>query len=211
MECTRWPIRVQGNWNLPPEKPPEGARPSQDPAFIPDHFFVSPFHAPTAVACNDQERLSRAGMPKFDYRIESHCCKNYPSPLVDCQVSPARPEMRTITGSPWFGPNEYHNRRRGRSNRNGKEAQLHVAAEIAAIGATSLTLKIPPIVPPRFAELVGWWWEWWDSERTRLPHAGKPAEVHTHWVPRKTGLMLTACVHRVRDFRHWRRRPKRGE
>ncbi|EER42294.1 predicted protein [Histoplasma capsulatum H143] len=36
----------------------------------------------------------------------------------------------------------------------------------------------------------------WDPERTGLPHAGEPAEGHTHWVPRKTGLMLTACVRR---------------
>lgn len=86
MEGTRWPICVQGNSNLSMEKLPEGVQPLQDPAFIPAFLiflFVSPSHTPIVVACNDQERLSRAGMLKFDHWTESHCCKNHPSSLVD--------------------------------------------------------------------------------------------------------------------------------
>ncbi|KAL2361502.1 hypothetical protein RJZ56_005622 [Blastomyces dermatitidis] len=133
MEDTRRSIRVQGKSNPPPEKPPEGARSPQDPEF----------------------RNPTIGLEAAVAEI---------TPLLFLlwirQVSPEKPEMRSIARSPGCGPNEHHTIAGPGTIEadERKEAQLHFAAKIAAARATSLTLKSPPIVPLRFAESVGWSW-----------------------------------------------------
>ncbi|QSS66799.1 hypothetical protein I7I51_03011 [Histoplasma capsulatum] len=200
MECTRRPnSRAEKNSNLPLEKRPEGARPPPDPPFYPcilDPFFFSPSHAPTVVACDDQERLSRAGISKFDYRIESHCCRNYPSPLVN---SPGFPGEAGDANHPKITP--VRTKRVSQSSPGLEQSKRQGGAaprrrgDSCDGGDLPYAAKSPPTVPLRFSP-SRWdgWWEWWGPQRTRLPHAGKQAEVHTHRVPRKTGLVHAACA-----------------
>ncbi|EQL29700.1 hypothetical protein BDFG_07694 [Blastomyces dermatitidis ATCC 26199] len=178
------PIRVQGNTNLPPEKPPGGSaaptRSGLHPCIF-DHFFVSPSRAPTVVTCNDGERLSRAGVWKFNYQTgwEAIVAEIIPLLLWIRQVSPERPEIyhhkiplaRTKRASQPSPGSE-------QSKREGGGAAPCRRGDSCDRGDLPYVEK-PPRSPIRRVDgmVVGWLW---DPERTRLPHAGKPAEVHTH-------------------------------